>query len=196
MIKRTTWIILGIFVILLLAFLIWRNFDQEKAASATPTPTIGVEDVLNLAGSTISGFQLEKTGGNAIEIAQGDDGIWTFSSAENQPVDVERIQTVVDILNSLRLVSKLANPPTKEVVGLQPPEYRLVIRLKDGKEKVLLIGMETPIEDGYYAELEDGSMVVLDVSSIDPVLELLTNPPIVPTPTISANPTVEGTSKP
>lgn len=196
MIKRNTWILLGIFVILLLSFLIWQNYNQEKAASATPTPTMGVEDVLNLAGSTISGFQLEKTGGNTIEVTQDENGFWTFSPSENQPIDVERIQSVVENLASLRLVSKLANPPAKEVVGLQPAEYRLLIRSKDGKEQVLLIGKKTPIADGYYAELEDGSMVVLDVSGLDPVLELLTNPPILPTPTLSISPTVEGTTQP
>lgn len=192
MIKRTTWIILGIFVILLLAFLIWQNFDREKAASATPTPKAGVENALDLAGSTISGFQLEKTGGRVVKVAQGEDGAWTLSPLQYQPLDVERIQSIIDDLTSLRMVSKLANPPAKEVVGLDPAEYRLVIQLKDGNEQVVLIGTKTPIDDGYYAELEDGTLVVLDTYSLDPVLELLSSPPILPTPTASFLPSNQG----
>jgi Domain of unknown function (DUF4340) len=189
MIKRTTWIILGIFVIVLLAFLIWQNFDQEKTASATPTA--GVENALDLAGSTISGFQLEQTGGSLIQVAQGDDGAWILSPSQNQPLDVERIQSIIDDLISLRMVSKLDNPPAEEIVGLDPAEYRLVIQLKDGKEQVVLIGTKTPVNDGYYAELEDGTLVVLDTYGLDPVLELLTSPPILPTPTASFIPSIQ-----
>jgi hypothetical protein len=46
-----------------------------------------------------------------------------------------------------------------------------------GMERTIEIGVLTPTERGYYARGEDGKIVVVSKSGIDPLLGLLTAPP-------------------
>ena len=72
-------------------------------------------------------------------------------------------------------------------VGLDVPQYELVVEFSTGVERIAEIGVLTPTENGYYA-FKDDEIVIVNRSGIDALISLLTSPPYVETPTPSSIP--------
>jgi hypothetical protein len=72
-------------------------------------------------------------------------------------------------------------------VGLDVPQYKLVVDFPNNVERIAEIGVLTPTENGYYT-LKDGEIVIVNRSGIDALVGMLTNPPFAATPTPSLIP--------
>ena len=66
---------------------------------------------------------------------------------------------------------------------------------EDGKTYVMLVGMETPTQTGYYIQLDNGAIQVVAKFSLDTLLSLVDEPPILatPTPEVTATSPISGT---
>jgi hypothetical protein len=85
-------------------------------------------------------------------------------------------------LASLYTVSRLMEIPQMSAMGLEPPAYRLLVITTDGKQSVVSVGSMTPTQSGYYVLSSDRNVYIVSKAALDPVLQLIDTPPVMPTP--------------
>lgn len=198
MIRRSTWIVVVVFLAVLLVALYMQRTGQQ--ASADATPTAGVTFLFEDLGEDIRRMRISSASGEAVEVEGSPLGAWTLVEPAGQAADEARISSAVSQVQNLRVVSELENPPAAEEVGLNPPVYQIAITTAGGQEQTAEIGLETPIQSGYYARREGGPIMVVSKSAADILIGLLDSPPVIaPTaPTGSETPgtgTPDGTSE-
>jgi hypothetical protein len=194
MIRRSTWILVAVFVAVLLVALYMQRSDQQAGAQATPTA--GISYLFEDLDADIQRLRISSADGNAVEAQAGLEGAWTLVEPSGQAADTDRIASAASQVQNLRIVSALENPPAAGEVGLEPADYRLSVLTAGGLEQVALIGDETPIQTGYYARREGGPVVVVLKSAVDSLIGLLETPPVLVTPTPTGESENSGTGTP
>ncbi len=181
MIRRSTWIMLGIFGLVLVVALFIQRTQQQADDEATPTP--GLTYLFDVQESTIIALRITGADEVSVAVQRNEEGNWVLLEAENEQADQDRIGSAISQAETLRVLTTLEEEPDLDVIGLDHPQYRVSITLADGGIQVAVIGRETPTGSGYYARLEGNPLQVVNKSSVDSLLEILTDPPIAPTPT-------------
>jgi hypothetical protein len=182
MIRRPTWILLAIFVVVLAAAWLWQRSQTNKVEeepTATPAPRL-----LDLDTSTIRDVKLEDAQGKQLYLRRIGGGNWIMTEPDRQNVDLEKVNGVVEQLGFAEVISELSTPPAQDQTGLGKPAYKLTITDQSGKKYLIEIGVETPTQSGYYIR-KDGVVYVADKFGIDSLVDMLENPPIQP-PTATA----------
>lgn len=187
MIRRSTWIVLLIFLLLLTATILWQKYKPEKVADVTPTVVAG--KLLELSEADIVGFEVKNLAGKSVAAEADTTGKWVLAGYSAEETDTNRIQTVLQQLSSMSILSNLEQAPAADLVGLAQPGYVVSVNLKNGTKEVAYIGNQTPTASGYYARTEGGNIVVVNKYSIDTLVGLLDQPPILPTPLPTETPT-------
>jgi hypothetical protein len=188
MIRRTTWIVLLIFVVLVgIYWLVQRQPDDD---AATGTPTVAPQLVFITGSDTIRAVRLEDSSGRMVQIEKDDQGTWSLTEPESGMADQERASTLVSQVSNLRSLAVVDTPPAPEVVGLAAPAYTLTITTIDGGRQLAKIGSLTPTSSGYYVEPGGGPLMVIAKGTIDALVENLDDPPIAPTPTVEPTPAI------
>lgn len=188
MIRRTTWVVLAIFVVLVgVYWLVQRQPDDEPL---TGTPTAAPQLVFITGSDTIQAVRLEESSGRSVQIEKDNQGIWSLTEPETGLADQQRAGTLVTQVSDLRSLAVIATPPAPEVVGLASPAYTITITTTDGGRQAAKIGSLTPTGSGYYVEPGGGPLMVIAKGTIDGLLANLDDPPIAPTPTVELTPAV------
>ncbi len=192
MIRRNTWITLGVFVVLLGFAVWWTRFRPEGAASAEATPTqaplweVGADQILGIVVEDL-------TTGETVDLELQDDGTWVVNQPEEGSITSDRAQQAVDWLAAPRPRTTIPNPGDLLAFGLTEPVNRVTVRLRDGSSRVLEVGAETPTGTTRYVQLPGRpDVLVVSVYGLDDVLGLLTDVPPTPTATATASATAEG----
>jgi hypothetical protein len=184
MIRRSTWIIFGIFLLLVASTLIWQRYRKEVQAKVTPTAE--QEMLLNLT-SKVTDLRIEGVESQIVEIVRDEQGQWKLSVPEGHEseTNTESVEAAVSQLSNLSILSSFEQGLDLGGAGLVVPSYRITIGLEDGQKIVVNVGKETTTGSGYYVLLGEKGVYVVSKYSIDSIIELLQNPPIKPTPTVS-----------
>lgn len=192
MIRRNTWIVLGIFAILLAGA--WLYQRSQSGADADATPTAGVSLLIEPGGRTISALQISNKEGTSVSMILDPAGVWELVEPGGEPADENRIQSAVSQAGQLRILAPVQSEIDLGTIGLDPAQYTIEITYSDGNEATAYFGDETPTASGYYGYLQDNRQLqIVNKFSVDSLLELLTDPPIaVPT----SLPTLENESTP
>lgn len=186
MIRRSTWIILAIFVILLVA-LIW--IGRSNQAESAPTPTTPIQSLFDFEESEIQKLVIKKTGSEDLVWVRNSDSNWIFEENQSEALDQDEIDSTLNQFISSRLMATLETAPLLSEIGLDPASYDIEFELVNGERTSIQIGGVTAIGDGYYIQTGDGKVVVINQFPVDSLVEFLVSPPILPTPT-----TMEGIS--
>ena len=182
MIKRNTWILLGIFVIVLAFAIYYQNSPKKAVISATSTPgTIPLFN--NVDEKKINTLRVEDTNGNVVVLGRDASGIWVVNEPKGGPTDVTQAETAVSQLLALQNMTALDPSSDLGIFGLAKPSYTVTISMNGGDKYVLLIGDVTPTQNGYYARLNQGAPNIVNKDSVDAMLGMLTKPPFLATPT-------------
>lgn len=183
MISRTTWILLGILLILLVGlFALQRSGSLGKAEV---TPTQEPDFLFDLQGKSIIGLRILDRAGKSVEMQKVAGSIWTLVKPEGEPADTGRIESAIEQAGSLRILATLESALELDTIGLNPSAYQIVITLDDKQPQTAFIGNLTATGTGYYGFREGNPEVVVERANIDSLLSLLTDPPITKTPTPS-----------
>ncbi len=180
MIRRSTFILLLIFIVLMGAVFLFQRTEEQKEAQITPTEENPL--IFNFEDE-IKGITVEHVGSGAVDLSKDEDGAWTVKAYEDEEVDVAAVESAISQLLSLRAVSSLGSEITLEEAGLEPAVYRVMIRLADGSISQMLVGRETPTSSGYYVKIDEREIYVVSTFSLDPFLSLVDAPPLLRTPT-------------
>ncbi len=187
MIRRTTWVVLAIFGLLIgIYWLVQRQPADEPVAG---TPTAAPQLVFITSLDAIQAVRLQDSAGRVVQIEKDAQGNWSLTEPEAGAADQQRATSLVSQVSNLRSLVVVTTPPEPEVVGLATPAYTLTITTSDGGRQVAKIGSTTPTNSGYYVEPGGGPLMVIAKGTIDGLLANLDDPPIAPTPTVE--PTLE-----
>jgi hypothetical protein len=189
MIRRNTLILLIILVFLIGLSVYLSNQKSKQTAQATPTAvtaflftaTDGVPNDIKISDST----------GQSVEINRPTNGTWGFLSPTVTAADQGSVGAALSQINALRILNNVELG--LDVVGLDKPSYVINISYPDAKTHKLLVGSVTPIQNGYYVQLDGSQVQIVDKQGLDSILGLLTNPPYAATltPIASATSTPE-----
>ena len=183
MIRRSTWIFLGIFAVLVAAAFIWQRYAKKEPTEATPTT--GQDILLNLE-SPITSLRIEGVETQIVELVRDEQDQLKLSIPEGEETDTEAVDSAIGQLSTLSVLSSFEQAPDLGAIGLVVPLYRISIKLENGQQIVLNVGKLTPTGSGYYVQKDDGEGVyVVSKYSLDSLLDLAKNPPVKPTPTPS-----------
>lgn len=185
MIKRTTWVFLSIFVLLLLTLLYWQRSGQNNADEPLPTEAALL---LDLSSEELRKVIIKNAEGAIWQYRRNEQGVWGApESVETLGVSTEFTSTIRGLL-SLRVLNSLPDPPSDEAMGLASPAYTVTLVTESVGQKVLHIGAITPTGRGYYVRLNGGNASVVSKYDIDNFLAAVV---ITPTPTNSVTPSTQ-----
>ena len=193
MIKRATWIMLVILVLVIVAYFVVKNISSTALSQATPTSpgnnflitkADGILQILRIFDMQDQPFQMQRDTSSAWIITLPIPGFadQTLAGAAETQVGALRIVTALD--NSLILKD----------AGLDSPSYTIELTFEGDKKHIMQIGSLTPTKSGYYVHFDSVNLFVVAQSGIDALLNLLNAPPFPATAT--AIPTDEQTRTP
>jgi len=192
MIRRSTWILLAIFGVLVLAAVLWKRYKPETEIDV-PTPVAqAVQPALyDLSSAGVLRIQIIDADGNEMVIERGSTAdSWIIAGESEETSDTFKIGSLAGQLFALQAMTTFQIPLETSAVGLNNPAYTITMRTDSGDEIVTKIGDLTAIGSGYYVQVDEGDVVVVDQVSLDPVLDMLENPPLMPTPTAEISETI------
>ena len=195
MIRRTTWIYLALFIALLVFAWYFQSSKEKAAAQVTPTP--GTQSLFNIEESSIKSLKIQDNQGKIVALGRDEKGLWSLTEPKADMTDISQAESAVSQLVSLTVLSSVDPAPSGDVTGLNPADYTVTIDFNDGTKTVLLVGKVTPIQNGYYSQLDGGPVDVINKYGMDAFLKLLSNPPVAtPTAVPTAVPDVTTTPQP
>ncbi len=192
MIRRNTWIVLALLVIAVGGAFYLNNRKSQQAASATPTASApGSGALFSAALGEPTDMIVKDTTGKTVEIARNASGQWVLKAPIQADANQGAAEAAATQVTSLKVLSTVELD--LNVVGLDKPAYNMSFTFKDGSKHSLNVGSLTPIQDGYYASLDNGPVKIVDKAGIDALTQLLAQPPYLatPVPPITATPTAE-----
>lgn len=197
MIRRQTWFILGLFVVLLAGTLFWqqtkqKNAPEETATVATPDQE---ENLFDPTGAGISYVKIQRVeDGTTLEMEKRAEG-WELLLPKAWATESSTIESAITSLFSARIVAKPTGATDLTVLGLQPPVYRVQIGLENGQKITMNIGKAAGAGTGYYVLTDARVVYIVNKFSLDALIGMVDTPPIMPTPTLepTPEPTLEAT---
>ena len=196
MLRRSTWIILVIFLALLGGAWYFQKYQAGRNAEITPTSEYKLL-FADLDKAQITGIEIVNSQGKQFSVAMDESENWVvagFSATDTNPYSIDDMLTKV---TALTIMSELNPAPALDVIGLTTPDYILKVSVKDGKQKTAYIGSLTPTSSGYYARMENGGPVVVGKYAVDNLINFLDNPPVsTPMPRVTETDFAQNTPSP
>lgn len=186
MIRKNTWILLVILVVLIGAASYFNN--QKKISASATTPTPAQTFLFTSQDGNPADIKIADTAGNSVEIMRNSAGSWVLKAPTADAANQDQAEAAATQLKSLNLLGNVQIG--LEVVGLDKPAYIMTITFDNGKTHKVSIGSVNPIQTGYYVQVDGGPVEVADKSGIDSLVGMLTAPPYLATltPTITLTP--------
>lgn len=172
MIRRGTWITLGVFVAVL-AFALWWG-KERPAGSSEPEATPTAEPLWQLESSDVTALRVEDlSGGRAAEVRRREEGGWEVLQPPGGALTDDVVEMAITWLESPRPRADLSSAGELAVYGLEPPRARITLSLRDGSSRVLEVGSETPSGTTTYVRLPgSGAVFVVSKYGLSQVLGL------------------------
>jgi hypothetical protein len=182
MIRRSTWILLAIFLLVLAGAWGFRRYQAGRPAQATSTPS--TETLLSIEANTLANLRIEDDQGKVLVLGRDVEGLWTIVEPQSEWLtDSAGVESGISQLLSLQSQFTLEMPDDLAKYGLLQPAYQITINLNGGEKHVLLVGSEAPAVSGYYVQLDGGAPRVVSKFSLDPVINMVEKPPYQATET-------------
>ena len=190
MVRRSTWIVLGIFILLVGFAILFQRYQVNKAAdTATATPTTPPVLLYNLDGAQADSIKIADKTGKVVDLYH--DPTTTKWAIEGLPVDLadtSQIEAVSTQLLGLQVKETMAETLSLAAIGLDTPAYTITLTSSAGSQFVTYVGMQTAIGTGYYVRDGNGQVMIVDKASLDNILNVLNTPPLLPTATSDVTP--------
>jgi len=179
--RRSTTILILLFILMAGAYYFLNN--REKPADAvTVAPDSGTSYLFTPEDGLPTYIHIESKEQNVVEVTQNADKAWGFVKPIESAADQGFMEAAASQVSTLRVLEHLPDIAAKDV-GLDTPEYKMTMKFTSGVERNIEVGVVTPTESGYYVRVDGGEIVIVSKSALDSLLELLNNPPYLPTET-------------
>ncbi len=197
MIRKQTWIVLGVFIVLLgFAFYLQKN-PQVGAANATPSATVQPQLLPGLTDTDVVSIERKDQQGGTLQVSQDAQGDWLLGPENTQKVTPGPIEEARSQITSTLVLASVPENIDRTVTGLAQPATILTLKDKTGKQTELRIGNATPTGSGYYLQVNNQAPVIVDKGSVDGFLGSLTKDSLLlTTPTPGGAPSNTGEATP
>jgi hypothetical protein len=187
--KRSTWIVLILFILAIGAYFLIEN-RQAKQAGLTPTATAS-SFLFGASDGTLVSIRINDKQGHIVQVQRETGGTWIVGLPVAGPADQGLAGAAETQVGALRIVATLDPQPVLKDVGLDTPSDTITLGYSTSITHILEVGNLTPTSSGYYVRLDGGKIQVISQSGIESLLNLLTAPPYMATET--PGPTTEPT---
>ena len=168
--KKTTWIALGAFALVLIAFLVLQN--NESAPVETPVPTL--EPTLRgLDDQQITEIEYTDSTGVTIALEKVEALTWVSPTDPEAQVTAGKIEQLLSYLSDLSIMSTLPADTALDDLGLNEPLYSISFVLEDESTYRIEVGAPTAMSDGYYAWVDESEILVLPAATIETIPGLM-----------------------
>ena len=192
MIKRSTWLMLAVFTLVIAAYLIIRSRTSAGSTELTPTAT-GTNFLITQADGTLQSLRIYDKQNHITQMQRDTSGTWIITLPTPGNADPSSAGAAETQVDALRIVTILDNQLCLKDAGLDFPSYTMDLVFTSGKQHVIEVGTLTPTNSGYYVRFDAGNIYVVSKDGIDALLNLVTAPPYLatetPLPTIEVTPT-------
>ncbi len=196
MVRRSTWIVLGLFALVIGFALLFERFQANKTElTATATPVAAVVKLYDITNAQVNEIIIAAGGGDKIDLYRDPEtSNWAITDVPVDQADSAQIDSISLQLLSLQIQETFTQTLTLAAIGLDTPAYTITIMTVDGNQIITEIGSPNAIGDGYYVRVDSGPVVLVDKVVLDDVISLITKPPVLPTPTPEVTSIVTATS--
>ena len=168
--KKTTWIALGAFALVLIAFLVLQN--NESAPVFRPAPTL--EPTLRgLDDQQITEIEYTDSTGVTIALEKVEALTWVSPTDPEAQVTAGKIEQLLSYLSGLSIMSTLPADTALVDLGLNEPFYSISFVLEDESTYRIEVGAPTAMSDGYYAWVDESEILVLPAATIETIPGLM-----------------------
>ncbi len=190
MIRRSTWVMLVVLVLVIAGYFIFRARSSATPTGQTPTVTAN-SFLITQADGTLQALHLSDQAGHATQMQRDTSGNWVITLPQPGNADPSMAGAFESQVEALRIVSILTNELNPQDAGLSVPTYTIRLTFNGNIQHVLEVGTLTPSSSGYYVRFDSGTIYVIAKDGIDSLANLITSPPYAPTetPTLTIIPT-------
>ncbi len=158
MIRRSTWITIGIFAVLLAGALWWtRSRPVGENVDVTPTPRplweVGVKDVEGLRVEDVAN-------GQVVELRRDQEFGWRLVIPQEGPADATRAEIAASWARAPQPLAVIRDVEDPSAFGFSPPAYRITVYLRDGRAQTIEVGRESPTGSMRYIRVPEISGVM------------------------------------
>lgn len=195
MVRRTTWVMLLVFGVLVLFGWLFQRYQSSKTENtATTTPGATTVNLYNLNASQVVEIKISSSSGKVIDFTRDPGSTnWVIKDLPAEQADSFQIESVSSQLLSLSAIDILTQSPPLDSIGLSNPSYNISMVTADGKQIVTYVGSVSAIGTGYYIRVDSGPVVIVDKVSVDNIVKLINEPPVLATATPEVTATRTGT---
>jgi hypothetical protein len=166
MIRRSTWILLAIFIVGVGAVFYLDKYPI-KNANVTPTATLLPPLFSNVSYDKLVMIEIQSNNGTVIQLTRNPDKTWGFTNIQGKSPDQGKVQELLFTLTGLTVTEGLNGSIALESVGLATPTHTITLQDEAGIKNILRIGAATSIGSGYYVQLNQNSPEIIDKGTID-----------------------------
>jgi hypothetical protein len=196
MIKRSTWLILVVFLAAV-GTLLFLKYRPTLKTEATPSAIVLSENYLfSEEDGSLVRFRISDKQYNIMMMERPDGGLWTVTLPIAGPADLASAEAADTQIMSLMIVDTIKNPHPLSALGLSFPSYVLKLTFTNNIEHQMEIGNKTPTGSGYYVRLDAEAVYIINADGIDALINLLNNPPYLPPTSTPVPPTPASTDVP
>jgi hypothetical protein len=184
MIKRPTWILLGVLVVVVGAYFALKN-RPSKAGEATPTAQ-GNTFLITPADGNLQSIQIVDAKGTKFRMQRDLNNTWVITAPTTAEADQSQAGAAQTQVGALKIITVLDTPPDPGATLLTTPVDTIDLTFDSGRDHKIEVGGLTPTSSGYYVRMDGSKVYVVSQDGIDSLLNLLKSPPYPPTPTPEA----------
>ncbi len=175
MIRKQTWILLAVFIVVLAATIVLEKNPEliQPAQTPTPGPTAQAMMVDGWQSSDITQIEILDSQGSRLKILQNEEGKWLIDSPDGDVADAGIVEEIRTQITAARITAFLDPGYDLNAIGLSIPSNTLTIQDAQGRETIIYIGQLTPTETGYYVKVDNAAPAVVSKYAIDDILRNL-----------------------
>jgi hypothetical protein len=171
-IKRSTWILVAIFIFALAGTIFWdRTHKSNEAKSSTVVPTSIPKLFSDMKSEDIVNIEFQNQSNSPIRLEKSPNDQWIIKDSLQKP-PLGKIEQVITTIMSLTPLDIL-NLTTLEGTGIPDSKVKINLINRNGTNISLVLGKETSTGSGIYAQKDQEKVVLLHTEAVKELLDLL-----------------------
>src|SRR2546426_1029949 len=160
--KQTTKTLFGLLALIVVAAAIggaalWAGKDEAKKAEQKEKS----EKLFDFEKSKVKALRIEKDGKTVAALTH--ETSWKIVEPLQTDADEPAVETMLDQLTGLKQKKDLGDEKDGKAYGLEKPALAVTVKLEDGKEQGLQIGVDNSFDNTLYArKLGDSTIRIID----------------------------------
>lgn len=179
--KRSNWLLLLLLAIVISVYYLVMN-GKKDATEDLALDSTQTAYLIQETGSILQVIRIYDNDYHIVEMNRDLDGTWTVSLPASGEADQSVVSATESQLGSLQIVADLGSVTNLADFGILVPGYTVKLTYDNGIQHKIEIGNKTPTNNGYYVQLDDGSISIVSQYSIDALVNFIDNPPYPATP--------------